>query len=214
MTMELVLATRNKGKIRELQELLAKTVQNLHVFGLDAFPALGEIPEPGSTFAENALHKARTVAEATGLISLADDSGLEVDGLHGAPGIFSARFAGPGASDQDNTAKLLHELRDAGPEARRARFRCVLAAWSPTGQHMQAEGAWEGRIAHTPRGDHGFGYDPVFVDLQSGLTAAELDPKLKNQRSHRAMALNNFVLRWPGFIKSVSKAGFADTEPS
>jgi XTP/dITP diphosphohydrolase len=214
MTMELVLATRNKGKIKELQELLAKTVQNLHVLGLDAFPALGEIPEPGSTFAENALHKARTVAEATGLISLADDSGLEVDGLHGAPGIFSARFAGPQASDGDNTSKLLHELGDAGPEARRARFRCVLAAWSPNGQHMQAEGSWEGRIALSPRGEHGFGYDPVFVDLQSGLTAAEMDPKLKNERSHRAMALNNFVHRWPDFIRSVTGSGYPHTEPS
>jgi XTP/dITP diphosphohydrolase len=207
MTMKLVLATRNKGKIKELQVLLAKTAQNLQVLGLDAFPALGEIPEPGSTFAENALHKARTVAEATGLISLADDSGLEVDGLDGAPGIFSARFAGPHASDGDNTAKLLHELGDAGPEARRARFRCVLAAWSPNGRHMQAEGSWEGRIAQTPRGEHGFGYDPVFVDLQSGLTAAEMDPELKNERSHRAMALNNFVLRWPDFIRSVTGSG-------
>ncbi len=203
-SMKLVLATRNKGKIAELQALLSQMDQKLQILGLQACPALGEIPEPGSTFSENALHKARTVAEATGLISLADDSGLEVDGLGGAPGIFSARYAGPEATDQKNTARLLQELQDVGPEGRRARFRCILAAWSPQGQHMEAEGAWEGRIAHAPRGENGFGYDPVFEDLKTGLTAAEMDPEMKNQRSHRALALNNFVLRWPDFIKSVT----------
>lgn len=202
--MKLILATRNRGKISELQTLLGKTDQNLHILGLDDFPDLGEIPEPGSTFAENALHKARTVASATGLISLADDSGLEVDGLDGAPGIYSARFAGPGATDRENTAKLLQELRHCGPEGRQARFRCVLAACSPKGSSMQAEGTWEGRIAEAPRGDNGFGYDPVFEDLQTGLTAAEMDPDMKNERSHRALALNNFVLRWSAFVKQIS----------
>lgn len=202
--MKLILATRNRGKISELQTLLGKTDQNLHIHGLDDFKDLGEIPEPGSTFAENALHKARTVASATGLISLADDSGLEVDGLNGAPGIYSARFAGPGATDQENTAKLLQELRHCGPEGRQARFRCVLAACSPKGISMQAEGTWEGRIAEAPRGDNGFGYDPVFEDLQTGLTAAEMDPDMKNERSHRALALNNFVLRWSAFLKQIS----------
>ena len=202
--MKLVLATRNKGKIAELQALLTQLDQKLHIHGLAAYPELGEIPEPGSTFAENALHKARVVAKATGLISLADDSGLEVDGLGGAPGIFSARYAGPEATDQENTARLLQELQGVGPEGRRARFRCVLAAWSPQGLHMEAEGSWEGRIAHAPRGENGFGYDPVFEDLETGLTAAEIDSKMKNQRSHRAMALHNFVLGWPDFVKKIT----------
>lgn len=183
----IVLASDNPGKAREIQALLGpewEVVMQAH-YGVCA------PEETGSTFRENALLKARHAAAATGLPALADDSGLEVDALGGAPGVRSARYAGALASDADNVARLLAELAAVPEDGRSARFRCVLAyvrdAADP--DPVIAEGTWEGRIVCSPRGSGGFGYDPVFEDPASGLTAAEMPAGLKNRRSHRARAL-------------------------
>ncbi|MBG0777703.1 MAG: XTP/dITP diphosphatase [Desulfovibrionaceae bacterium] len=192
-----VLATRNKGKIAELTALLA--AHSITVLGLDAFPEIGEIEETGATFAENSAIKARAVCEATGMVAVADDSGLEVDALDGAPGVRSARYSGEDATDARNNAKLLEAL-DGVPEARRtARFRCVMTAAAPGGELLVADGAWEGRVALAPAGGNGFGYDPLFFDPELGRTAAELDKAAKNARSHRGRALERLLASWPEF---------------
>jgi XTP/dITP diphosphohydrolase len=184
-----VLATGNAGKAREIQAMLGAG----WVVRLQAELGVAPIEETGATFAENALLKARHAAAVTGLPALADDSGLEVDALGGAPGVRSARYAGPGATDRQNVARLLAELADVPDGARGARFRCVLAwvrdAADPA--PVLATGNWEGRIARAPRGGGGFGYDPVFEDAATGLTAAELPPEAKNAASHRGQALRN-----------------------
>lgn len=193
----LVLATRNAGKIKELEALLSGL--GFAVLGLDEFPHIGEIEETGATFAENALIKASAVARASGLVALADDSGLEVDALSGAPGVYSARYSGPAATDESNNLKLLHEL-SAVPEAKRAcRFRSVVAAMAPNGQQLLAQGSWEGRVLAAPRGAGGFGYDPLFLDLELNKSAAELTPAEKNARSHRGRALRALLENWPDF---------------
>jgi XTP/dITP diphosphohydrolase len=204
--MHLLLASRNQGKILEITRLLQTLDQNLQVLGLDSFPAIGDIPETGASFEENALIKARAAAEGTGLISLADDSGLEVDALSGAPGIHSARYSGEGASDRANNDKLLEAMLGL-PEARRtARFRCVMAVYAPNGEHFLAQGTWEGSIAERPRGSHGFGYDPLFLDPETGLTAAEMDQASKNARSHRGRALRDLLDKLPAFLAGRGKA--------
>lgn len=184
---ELVLATGNAGKLRELQQLLGPAWR-IH---LQSEFGLGSVEETGSTFEANALLKARHAARATGLPALADDSGLEVDALGGAPGVHSARYAGPGADDAANNRKLLAELAGIPPGRRNARFRCVLVWLDPDDSQavLTAEGAWEGQILPAPRGTGGFGYDPLFLDPCSGLSAAELDPQAKNHVSHRGQAL-------------------------
>lgn len=201
-----VLASRNKGKIKELAILLEPFGVTLH--GLDEYPAIGEIEETGSTFEENALLKARTVAEKTGYVSIADDSGLEVDALDGAPGVYSARFsAAPGfvPTDASNNAKLLAALHDVPSHQRTARFRCAMAAAAPPspaapeGRHIIASGFWEGRILTELRGQNGFGYDPLFCDPVLGNTAAEISIEEKNSRSHRARAVRNLMDLWPAF---------------
>lgn len=193
----IVLATRNKGKIAELEALLSGF--GLSVQGLDAFPEIGEIAETGSTFEENAAIKATAVAQATGLVALADDSGLEVDALGGAPGVYSARYSGENATDESNNAKLLQALADV-PEARRGcRFVSVIVAAAPNGAQAQARGQWEGRVLSAPRGGGGFGYDPLFFDPEAGATAAELPPGEKNARSHRGRALRALLGLWPDF---------------
>ena len=190
--MRVVLASGNSGKLREFSELLAP-------LGIEFVPQsqLGIEPpeETGATFAANAILKARHASAISGLPAMADDSGLEVDALDGAPGVHSARYAGGHGDDAANIVKLLAHLRALqivfGPETTRARFRCVIAlvraADDPAPQ--LAHGAWEGYIAAAPRGTDGFGYDPVFVDLASGSTAAELLAGIKNARSHRGQAL-------------------------
>lgn len=198
---KLVLATRNKGKIAELSDMLGPL--GVEVVGLDAFPDIGEIAETGQTFEENALIKARAVCEATGLPALADDSGLVVDALGGAPGIYSARFSGERASDAENNAKLLRELATVPEERRSARFVSVVAAVAPSGATLTARGTWEGVVARKPRGQGGFGYDPLFLDTELGKTAAELAPADKNARSHRGNALRKLVEAWPDFWKQV-----------
>lgn len=198
-----VLATRNAGKIRELAEPMAAF--GLHVVGLDAFPELGEIEETGTTFEENALLKARTVAEATGLVAVADDSGLEVDALHGAPGVYSARYGGDRpllegeTNDQRNNRKLREALAEVSDERRTARFVSTMAACKPSGAHLVVRGHWEGRLLREPRGENGFGYDPLFWDPEIGHTAAELTRDQKNARSHRGKALRQLLAAWPEF---------------
>jgi len=187
----LLLATANRGKVREIAALLGPDWELVPQsdYGIPA------VAETGATFAENALLKARHAAAASGLPALADDSGLEVDALGGAPGVRSARYAGAHASDADNCARLLSELQGVPDERRTARFRCVLALarGAEDAAPLLAEGVWEGRIVRTARGFNGFGYDPVFGDPASGQTAAELSPAAKNQRSHRAMALRRLA---------------------
>jgi XTP/dITP diphosphohydrolase len=183
--MTIVLATRNKGKISELRRLL----HGRHVESCDVYPGCPVPDETGHTFQENALIKARIIASFTQKITLADDSGLEVDALDGAPGIYSARFAGLNASDEDNRRKLLHLLTAIPDAERTARFRCVIAISTPDGKEWISEGACEGHIGRQEMGKDGFGYDPLFIPDGYTQTFAELGEEIKNQISHRARAL-------------------------
>ena len=186
----LLIATNNPGKVREYKDLL----EGLDLPVVITYPAQEglflDVEESGETFAENARIKALAYARASGMLTLADDSGLEVDALGGVPGVRSARYAGPDASDVDRYCKLL-EAHESVPEGQRAaRFRCVIAIASAEGTVLTADGACEGEIGFVPRGDHGFGYDPVFVVAgYGGQTMAELDPAVKNRISHRARAV-------------------------
>jgi XTP/dITP diphosphohydrolase len=185
---KLLIATNNPGKVREYEELLEDLPVEITFpaqVGLDL-----AVVESGETFEENAHLKAQAYAQASGLLTLADDSGLEVDALNGAPGVHSARYAGPGTSDADRYRKLLDALADVPAGQRSARFRCVIAVAQPGGTVQIAEGTCEGQIEFEPRGEHGFGYDPVFVvDGWQGQTMAELPPDVKNAISHRARAM-------------------------
>jgi len=149
-----------------------------------------EVVEDGESFFDNALKKARVISGFTGEIALADDSGLEVDGLGGEPGIFSARYAGEGATDERNNRKLLEKLAHVPPEKRTARFRCVLVLYHPDGRYETFEGTWHGRINDKPVGTRGFGYDPIFFLPDRGITVAQLPDDLKNTISHRGQALH------------------------
>jgi XTP/dITP diphosphohydrolase len=191
----LVMATRNPGKVRELQALLHATGTTL--LSLADFPEIPEIPEVGASFAENAATKAQMVARLTGHPALADDSGLAVDALRGAPGVFSARYAQDRTAprpptDSDNWRKLLDEMQDIPWEQRDARFICEIALALPDGRLFAAHGECQGKIALAPAGDHGFGYDPVFWVPEHHATMAQLGPAIKNQISHRAKALAAF----------------------
>jgi len=192
----LVLASGNAGKLAELRALLAGDGFDLHAqseFGVD------DIAETGLTFVENALLKARHAARATGLPALADDSGLCVDALGGAPGLYSARYAGAHGDAEANIARLLDALADVADAQRTAHFHAVvvLLRHAEDPQPIIAEGRWSGRILRAPRGGRGFGYDPVFLDPQHGASAAELDPALKNRISHRGRALAMLRERLP-----------------
>lgn len=185
--MKLLIATNNPGKIKEYQELLGDLPLELTYpaqEGLDI-----EVAETGGSFAENACLKATAYAKASGLLTLADDSGLEVDALGGEPGIHSARYAGSGASDEERYRLLLEKLQGVPWEERTARFRCVIAVATPGGQVYTTEGSCAGVIAFAPKGEHGFGYDPVFYLPEYGMTMAELPPETKNKISHRARAM-------------------------
>ena len=192
MSKTIVLASNNPGKVREFNALLA----DLH-FEVVPQASLGvsEAEETGLTFVENAILKARHAAQYTGKPALADDSGLEVDALNGAPGIYSARYAGPGAGDKANLEKLLTMLNSVAEAQRTARFQCVLVymrhALDPT--PLICQGTWEGRILTAPRGSGGFGYDPVFFVPTHGCSSAELSPETKNSLSHRGQALRRLV---------------------
>lgn len=192
MSRRIVLASNNAGKVREFNQLLEGT-------GFEVLPQAGlgveEAEETGLTFVENAILKARNAAAHTDLPAIADDSGLEVDALQGAPGIYSARYAGAGASDRQNLEKLLAELRDVPDPQRTARFQCLMVylrhANDPTPQIFQ--GTWDGRILHAPQGDNGFGYDPVFYVPEQDCSSAQLPPEVKNRLSHRGQALRQLV---------------------
>ncbi|HZP58372.1 MAG TPA: XTP/dITP diphosphatase [Dehalococcoidia bacterium] len=188
---KLVIATNNPGKLREFRELLDGCGFEL-VTPADLGVPFGP-EETGATFEENAKIKAVEAARATGLISLADDSGLEVDALAGRPGIFSARYAGAGMtdpelSDEDRVRIVLDEMRGVPDDRRSARFRCVIAIATPGGTVQTVEGVFEGRLTHEPRGANGFGYDPIFLVPELGKTSAELPPEEKNAMSHRGQA--------------------------
>ncbi|MFA5383112.1 MAG: XTP/dITP diphosphatase [Eubacteriales bacterium] len=185
--MKLILATRNQGKIKELVALLSPL--DLEVVSLSLYPELPEIVEDGTTFAENAVKKAKTIASATGCLAMSDDSGLEVDYLNGAPGIYSARFAGEKSDDITNNMKLLQLLENVPREERKARFFCVVAIATPSGKIFTAEGSCRGLIAFEQKGAGGFGYDSLFYVPEFEKTFAELDPAVKNRISHRARAL-------------------------
>ena len=192
MTRQLVLASDNQGKLKELTALLSDSGFSVVGQGdLDVTPA----EETGETFIENAILKARNAARQTGHPAIADDSGIEVDALKGAPGVYSARFAGDNATDSDNVAKLLSQLTDVRSEDRKARFRCLMVylrrADDPA--PLICEGTWSGKVTLTPSGENGFGYDPVFWVPDEGCTAAELNPARKNVLSHRAQALKQLV---------------------
>ncbi len=189
---EIVLASSNQGKVREINQLLAGL--DLHVQP-QTDHGVPDIEETGLTFVENALLKARNAAQHTGLPAIADDSGIEVDALNGEPGIYSARYAGKGASDQANLEKLLTELGDLPEEKRTARFQCLMVymrhANDPT--PLICQGTWEGRILFKPRGENGFGYDPVFYVPTHDCSSAELPADVKNSLSHRGQALRKLL---------------------
>lgn len=187
MIERLVLATRNRGKVEEIRELLAGF--GIELLSLKHFPDVPEVPEDGETFEENARRKAEFVARCTGLPALADDSGLEVDALNGAPGVRSARFAGDDATYAENNATLLRLMEGIPPEGRTARFRCVLALAFPDGPVRTMEGMCEGRIAEEPKGENGFGYDPLFFVPELGKTFAQIGRTEKGKISHRGRAL-------------------------
>jgi len=185
----IVLASHNRNKAQEIQMLLGN---QFHVIPQQAFD-IPPIEETGSTFEENALLKAKTVYDIIGLPVIGDDSGLEVVALNNQPGVYSSRFAGDNASDDDNIDKLLRKMHNIPAEKRTARFRCVVAFLGTCcdDQPVFFEGEWAGYIAKERTGKNGFGYDPVFVDLQSNLTAAELESDQKNKISHRGMAMQS-----------------------
>ncbi len=192
MNVTIVLGTQNQGKAREFQSLLGSEQVTLLTWK-DIDPPISVV-ENGETFLENALKKAEATASATGLLAAADDSGLEVDFLRGRPGVFSARYAGPKATDQENYAKILQELRGVPFAQRGARFVCVIAVCTPDGKREWVKGECRGIIAEAPRGDRGFGYDPIFYYPAYGRTFAELREDEKNQVSHRAKAIRKLRL--------------------
>ena len=188
----IVLASGNRGKLRELSQLMEP-------LGFDLMPqgALGieTPPETGTTFEANALLKARFAAERSGLPALADDSGIEVDALDGRPGVYSARYAGEGSSDEENLRKMVRELQGVPLERRTARYQCVIVLVDSARDERPviARGTWEGRIGLTPQGTGGFGYDPIFIPTDVSYTAAEMTPEQKNAVSHRGQALRELL---------------------
>ena len=190
---KIVLASNNQGKVKEISALLAEL--GFEVITQREAGVIEEIEETGLTFVENAILKARYAAKISGLPAIADDSGIEVDALSGAPGIYSARFSGAGATDEKNNQKLLEKLAGLPAEKRTARYQCLLVfmrhAEDPV--PLITQGSFEGVILESPRGDNGFGYDPLFYVPTHNCSAAELDPAEKNRISHRAIALRRFV---------------------
>ncbi len=194
----IVLATRNQGKVAELRELLSGFGET--VLDMSAFPGVPEVEETENTLEGNARRKARLTCSATGKVVIADDSGLEVDYLRGEPGVYSARYSGgPGlpATDAGNMAKVLHKLEGVPQEKRTCRFHTVLALCAPNGKQATFHGVWEGYVAEKPKGDQGFGYDPIFFDSELGRHAAELSREEKNAVSHRGRALRALLDAWP-----------------
>jgi XTP/dITP diphosphohydrolase len=189
--MKLVLATRNKGKIVELQRIIAGVMPEVELIGTDSFPNLDDVEETEDSFIGNALLKAHAVAKATGLPAIADDSGLSVNALNGAPGIFSARYAGTHGDDLANLNKVLKNME--GVLDRSAAFHCAAAFAKPDGFELVVEEKLIGRLTTTPIGESGFGYDPIFIPDGFEITTAQMDPALKDQISHRGMAFRALV---------------------
>lgn len=189
-----LLATRNAKKLAELRRILdAEGVTGVEVVGLDAVPAFPEAPETGATFEENALAKARDAASATGLPSVADDSGITVDALNGMPGVLSARWAGKHGDDQANLDLVLGQIADVPDSRRGGAFVCAAALVTPEGTEVVVRGEWQGRIIREERGTNGFGYDPIFVPEGETRTSAELSPQEKDEHSHRGRALRQLL---------------------
>ena len=196
--MKLLVATRNRHKLDEIRQIFA--LPGLELLAADEVPGLPEdVVEDADTFEGNALKKARELCAASGLWTLADDSGLEVAALNNAPGVYSARYAGEPCSYPANNAKLLRELQ--GVADRRARFRCAIALRAPDGREWTADGSCNGQIILEARGSNGFGYDPLFVPDGFGLTFAELDGETKNRISHRGHALRRAAEAWHGLLR-------------
>ncbi|MDH3608464.1 MAG: RdgB/HAM1 family non-canonical purine NTP pyrophosphatase [Gammaproteobacteria bacterium] len=189
---KIVLASGNSGKLREIQAVLDQ--QRFQLIKQSEFN-VPDVPETGTTFVENAIIKARHAAQLTGLPALADDSGIEVDALQGAPGVYSARYAGEHGADEANNTKLLSEMKNVAEEDRGARFQCVIVYMRHAGDPMPliCEGIWEGKILYDLAGSNGFGYDPLFFVPTHGCSSAQLDPAEKNRISHRAQALQKLI---------------------
>ncbi|UCD34807.1 MAG: XTP/dITP diphosphatase [Nitrospiraceae bacterium] len=201
--MDIVLATKNRKKIEELKKILALMGTASRIFTLDDFPSFADVVEDGDTFEANAVKKAVRIAGDTGITALADDSGLEVDALGGAPGVYSARYAGEGADDRANLEKLLREMEHVPEGQRGARFVCSIAM-AGGGEVKTFTGFVEGEIGRNPRGENGFGYDPVFYPKGHDRTFAEMSDREKNAISHRAMALRElqkYLLEKRGYIR-------------
>ena len=184
--MKIVFASRNEGKVKEIRAMLEEI--DVKLVSLNNYDNAPEIVEDGESFLENALKKAKIVSEFTGEIVLADDSGLQVDVLGGAPGIYSSRYAGENATDKGNIAKLIAGLKGIPQEKKEASFLCVLVLYRIDGSYDCFEGKWRGQIIDQPRGNNGFGYDPVFMVPELKMTAAELPAEIKNKVSHRGQA--------------------------
>lgn len=199
--MKLLIATRNPGKIVELHRIAAAAdLAGIDVIGLSDVPEYPEAPETGATFAENALAKARDAVAATGLPSVADDSGLAVDALNGMPGVLSARWSGGHGDDVGNLRLLLGQLGDVPDDRRGAAFVCAAALVTPDGEEIVVHGEWRGTIIREPRGANGFGYDPIFVPSGQARTSAELTPDEKDADSHRGRALRALVPHLRGLV--------------
>ncbi|XBG91869.1 ribonuclease PH [Enterococcus cecorum] len=196
----IMIATGNMGKAKEFEKMFAKAGYQIKT--MKDFPELPEVQETGQTFEENARLKAETIANILQCPVLADDSGLTVDALGGMPGIYSARFAGEQKSDASNNAKLLHELTDVADENRTAQFHCTLVFVAPQKESLVVEGIWNGRIARIPRGENGFGYDPLFIVDGLEKTSAELTPEEKNEISHRGQAMKKLDGLWQAWLEA------------
>lgn len=205
MSHKLLLATRNQGKIVEFRRILdAIAPGEIELVGLDQFPDLHDVDETGSTFEENALLKAREMSEATGLPAIADDSGLCVDALNGDPGIFSARWAGEHGNDRANLEKVLHQLKDIPDSKRTGYFICVAALYLPDGRTHVEEGRFLGTVLHSPVGENGFGYDPIFQPEGLSISSAQMSSEEKDAASHRGKALRAIA---PHVLKALKTLG-------
>ncbi|HEY5788094.1 MAG TPA: RdgB/HAM1 family non-canonical purine NTP pyrophosphatase [Microlunatus sp.] len=204
---EVVLATHNAKKLAELRRLVAAAGLEVAVLGLDDLPGYPEPAETETTFERNALLKAREAVARTGRIALADDSGIAVDRLNGMPGVRSARWAGPGATDAANNALLLRQLDDVPDPHRTARFVCAMALVSPDGGEIVRHGVVQGRLLTAPRGENGFGYDPLFVPTGHEQTTAELDPAAKDAISHRGRAVRAILFDLQGWLIASDTTG-------
>jgi XTP/dITP diphosphohydrolase len=203
MKKKLILATRNKGKLKEIQVLLSDL--DIDIISLGEAENAPHVVEDGKTFMENAFKKAKVIAEATGIMALADDSGLEVNALDGAPGVYSARYSGENASDASNNEKLLADLEGVSSGKRSAHFSCVIVVYHPSGRWISAESKCEGEITKKSIGDRGFGYDPVFYLPSLNRTMAQLSPEEKNSLSHRGKALAKLKAELPDFLAQLDK---------